>query len=132
MIPQTTEYDFSDSSEQPTRTYAVDFANGRAVGFTDGVAAMRQAVFLILNTERFKHLIFSWDYGAELNTVIGADVQLAESELKRLIREALLQDERITAVDGFVFSSKKRGELSAEFTVTTIFGALDESLEVSI
>lgn len=132
MIPQTTQYDFTEIAEQPTRTYNVDFENGRVSGFADGLSAIRQAVFLILNTQRFKHLIYSWSYGNELSSVFGKDIELAKSEVKRIITEALTQDERITAVEGFDFRCVKRGELEVRFNVITKYGILNESIEVKL
>ncbi len=133
MIPQNNAaFEYSELSEQPTRTYAIDFNTGTAAGFTDGLSAMKQAVFLILSTERFRHLIFSWNYGAELDGVIGQDRALAESEIKRRITEALLLDERITAVDGFSFSQTTRRALEVSFSVTTVFGAFEKKTEVQL
>lgn len=132
MIPQTTAYTFAETAEQPTRTYALDFAGGRAVGMTDGLEAMKQAIFLILNTERFRHLIFSWSYGHELKSAYGKETDVAKSEVKRLITEALLQDERITAVDDFSFENPARSELAVSFTVTTVFGSINERLSYEL
>ncbi len=134
MIPTVAreEFAFEELSEQPTKTYALDFESSRARGFTDGLKAMEQAVFLILSTERFRHMIYSWNYGVELDGILGSDRALAESELKRVITEALLQDERITAVSDFAFDDSKRGELRVSFTVATVFGAIDTGLEVNV
>lgn len=130
MTPYSAEYESETAREQTTRTYRADFARGRISGYADGISAMEQAVLLILSTERFRHAVYSWDYGSELGGVLGDDFQLAESEIKRLVREALLQDERVTDVDGFVFTRTARNTLNVSFTVRTIFGELNETLEV--
>ena len=130
MTPYSAEYETETAREQTTRTYRADFARGRISGYADGISAMEQAVLLILSTERFRHAVYSWDYGSELGGVLGDDFQLAESEIKRLVREALLQDERVTDVDGFVFTRTARNTLNVSFTVRTIFGELIETLEV--
>lgn len=133
MIPQNNAaFEYSELSEQPTRTYRVDFESGRVSGFSDGIEAMKQAVFLILNTERFKHLIYSWSYGNELSSVFGKDMELAKSEIKRIITEALTQDERITAVEGFDFRCVKRGELEVSFNAITKYGIVQETTEVAV
>lgn len=132
MIPETAGYKFVRPAEQPTRTYHVDFGRGRCAGYTDGLAAMRQAVFLILSTPRFAYLIYSWNYGHELADIFGEDIELAKSEVKRAICEALGQDERIRSVGDFVFGAPEKGALSVAFTVSTIFGELEQSMEVRI
>lgn len=59
------------AAEQPTKTYKVDFDTGRVAGYVDETEAMKQAIFKILSTERFLYLIYSWNYGIELNAVVG-------------------------------------------------------------
>lgn len=131
MTPYSAEYETETAREQTTRTYHVDFERGRISGFADGVSAMEQAVLLILSTERFKHVIYSWDYGSEVNTTLGEDFQLAMSEVKRFVVEALEQDERITGVDGFEFTRIGRNTMNVSFTVHTIYGDISEQIEVS-
>jgi len=131
MTPYSAEYETETAREQTTRTYRVDFERGRISGFADGVSAMEQAVLLILSTERFKHVIYSWDYGSEVNATLGEDFQLAMSEVKRFVVEALEQDERITGVDGFEFTRAGRNTMNVSFTVHTIYGDISEQIEVS-
>lgn len=132
MIPQATEFDFTEQSAQPSRTYRIDFDKGRAAGYADGIEAVKQAIILVLNTDRFRHLIFSWNYGSELKSVMGTEKDLAQSEIKRLVSEALLQDDRITAVDSFEFSYPLNDTIAVRFAVTTVFGKLEHSTEVTI
>jgi hypothetical protein len=73
----------------------MDWERKRIYGLTDGLEAVKQAAVKVLQTERYAHLIYSPDYGAEWNLVLGQDRLLARPELRRLISEALLQDERI-------------------------------------
>ena len=54
------------AASQPSRTYAVDWQTGRVSGFVDGTDALKQAIYKILQTERFAHLIYSWNYGFEM------------------------------------------------------------------
>lgn len=100
-------------------------------GMIDGREAVRQAVQLILSTERYAWLIHSWDYGVELHALIGQDPDFCIPEIERSVREALLQDDRITAVDGFSFETHKRS-ISAAFTVHTVYGGFESETEVNI
>lgn len=63
---------------EPTKTYKIK--DNRIVGFTDGKEALKQAIQLILGTERYEYLIYSWNYGSELNGLIGRQKDIAESE----------------------------------------------------
>lgn len=125
MIPEIeiTEFEFEEEKNLPSKTYRIDFDAGRISGFTDEIEAVKQAIILILNTDRFRHLIYSWDYGSELKNVIGEDFDIAESEAKRYITEALTQDDRITAVSDFNFTKMTEKQTARiSFTVETIYG----------
>ena len=110
--------------EQPTKTYKVDFDNGRGAGFVDGTEAMKQAIFKILSTERFLYLIYSWNYGIELNAVVGKSYPVFSSEIKRVITEALLADSRITDVTDFQVEQIDKRTARVSFTAETIFGEI--------
>ena len=118
--------------EEPTYTWKIDFENKRIVGYTDGLEAMKQAIYLILNTERYKHEIYDWNYGVELSDLFGKDKAYVYPELKRRIREALMVDDRITDVTDFEFESIDRNTILARFTVNTVFGNTEASKEVNI
>ena len=120
-----------ETTQQPSRTYRLDMENNWIVGMTDGLEAVKQAVYLILNTERYWYPIYSWDYGVELNGLYGQPAGMVYPEIERCITEALMQDDRITGVDGFSFE-KERGAVKVSFTVHSIFGDIDTGKEVAI
>lgn len=116
---------------EPGYTHKLDIDRGRVSGMTDEQEAVMQAVYLILNVERYAFPIYSRNYGSELSELIGAPKDYAMSEIKRRITEALTQDERITGVDNWNFESNKHSVL-ATFTVNTIYGELTAEKEVEI
>ena len=118
-----------DESTEPSNTFFIDFEKGRISGFVDEREAVKQAIMLILNTERYKFLIYSWNYGVELEELIGTHPDIVEDEVERLISEALLQDDRITAVYDFEFSRNK-DTLLVNFKVDSIYGDIGIETEV--
>lgn len=127
MIPTTNTILSADLTveSQPSKTYRMLTDRNIINGMCDGLDAMRQAVFKILNTERYQNIIYSWNYGVELNGLYGEPVTYVCPELQRRITEALLQDDRITAVSGFEFDTSKKRTVRVTFTVHTIFGNVD-------
>ncbi len=115
----------------PSNTFAIDFISNKIIGFVDEKEAIKQAIALILNTERYKFLIYSWNYGAEFEDLIGVHLDIVEDESERLISEALLQDDRIKAVYDFGFERIK-DSIIVTFTVDTIFGEIEAETEVSL
>lgn len=114
-------------TEQETKTYRIDFENGRIDGKIDGLEAVKQAITKILLTERFKNLIYSDDYGCEIQDMLmsneNTDVFI-ESEIPELIKDALSDDERILGVENFELydSDDERDGIKITFDVSTIYG----------
>ncbi len=125
MIPSITATAFiglNETAEQSSRTFGMNVSDEVIRGHTDELEAMKQAVFKILQTERYQNLIYSENYGTELADLFGQPMSYVQPELERRITEALLQDERILSVGDFEFSNKRKGELLATFKVKTVFG----------
>ena len=118
-------------AQMPSKTFRLDTEKKRIVGTVDGLEAVRQTVFCILNTERFDWLIYSWNYGVELNGLYGKSTGLVKAKIKKRIKEALQQDDRIQSVDTFSFESNGR-ILHVRFMVHTVFGEIVIEKEVSI
>jgi len=116
-----------ETSTMPTKTYNIDFEKGRIVGMVDGLEAMKQAIYKMLSTIRFRHLIYSDDYG--FDNPIGSDEIFARAELPRRIKETLLQDERIT--DVVDFNAEYKGDSALiSFTALTLYGDANVLREV--
>lgn len=113
------------------KTYKIDIKANRIDGFADELDAIKQAVYLILSTERYEYNIYSWDYGVELVDLFGQPLPYVISELERRIKEALTQDDRIEDVTDFKFE-KNGKKLHTTFTVVTVKGNIPTDLEVEI
>lgn len=119
--------------QQPTKTYQMDFENERVIGKIEGLEAMKQAIFKILNTERYQYLVYSWNYGSEFQDLFGMPVTYVCPELERRITEALTWDKRIKEVSDFSFdTTSQRGTVIAFFTVHTIYGDVVTEKAVNI
>ncbi len=125
------ELDF-EIEEAPGKTYYMDNADQRIRGCVDGLEAVKQAAFKILNTERYQHIIYSWDYGIETMDLYGEPISYVCPELERRITDALTQNSRIREVADFEFESVKRGSLHVTFTIYTIYGMVQMEREVDI
>lgn len=109
---------------QPSLTYKVDYEiDSQIRGYCDDIRAMEQAVYKIINTERYAYLIYSWNYGIELADLFGQPIPYVYAELQRRFEEALLADDRIKAVRNFDFSHVG-GDVRMTFDVVTNIGVL--------
>ena len=133
MTPTTSgdlERDFTFVTS-PGRTFALNRENGVISGITDGLEAVKQAIYFTLNVERYEYLIYSWNYGVELRDLIGMPVSYCMAELERRIRGALLQDDRINGVGNFSFETEGR-KLHVSFDVHTNLGTVTADKEVEV
>lgn len=132
---------YIDEDVYPTRTYRVRLLGNenspspvylnKVSGYTDGIDAIKQTIYFILGTERYEYLIYSWDYGIELQDLFGKPMPYVIAEIKRRITEALTMDDRITDVVDFQFE-RNREVLHVTFSVVSTLGNIPTELEVDI
>lgn len=133
MIPQLTEDLLSDVEYnlQPTYTYEMNLDKESVIGTCQGKTAMEQAVYKIVNTERYQTPIYSWNYGVELADLFGKPTSYCIPEIERRITEALMQDDRISNVYNFEFEIPRKGVIYAKFNVDTTEGVISGRKEVN-
>ena len=133
MIPSTNTI-LSTNLEvetQPSKNYKMHLEQNIINGFCDELEAMKQVIYKILNTERYQHIIYSWNYGIELIDLYGEPMTYVCPELQRRITEALVQDDRIESVDNFIFNTSEKRTVKVTFTVHTIFGSVESEKVVN-
>ena len=84
MTPNTDDIllnNIEEVTEQTSKTFYLNIEKNTISNFCDGIEAMKQAIYCILNTERFEHLIYSWNYGIELKHLIGENTTFVIPEL---------------------------------------------------
>lgn len=131
MIPNNDNYEYFDDEEndgldtefdmetEPSLTYRLDLDNKRIIGRVDDVEAVKQAILLILQTERYKSEMYSWDYGFEMEDLRGAPIPYVMSEVKQRLIDALTADDRIESLEDFKITKMGKNTLHIIFTVIT-------------
>ena len=133
MIPTISEQFTQSFTENtiPTKDYALSNDKERVNGFVDGIEAVKQAIYFILNTERYEYLIYSWDHGVERKDLIGMPPSYVIPEVERRVTEALTQDDRIESVSDFQFERQKE-KLHVTFIVHSIYGDIESEVFVNV
>lgn len=121
-----------ETETQPSLTFAMNKEDNKVQGQCDGLEAMEQDIYCILNTERYQCPIYDWSYGVELADLIGMPLDYCIAEVERRIKEALEADDRVISVDNFQFDLPESGTLAVEFIVSTIYGTTKVSKEVNV
>lgn len=96
---------------------------------TDGIHALKQSIRRMLTAERFIYTIYDHRYGVELDALFGGDMDYAQMDIARRIKEALYEDDRIHEVHSFSTKVKK-DEFYVQFMVDSDFGTFEMDLEV--
>lgn len=133
VLPSGGNIDLSGGVEYvspPSKTWFIDPVSHRLVGTCEGYEAVRQAVNIILNVERYRWQIFQPSSGMEWEGLLGQDAGFVAAELQRRVTEALTMDDRVTGIEDFTYSIQEQS-LAASFTVTTIYGGVKASTEVN-
>lgn len=138
MTPETDiELDYlegmeDEETEMPSFDFRLNTETNRINGTVEDLEAIRQAIYMILGTERNEHAIYSSDYGVELNDLIGQDMEWVRAELELRFQEALMMDERIVGVTDFTFDTSKKGVITVSFSVESTKGTIAVEKEVAI
>ena len=133
MIPeQDIDLTNLEVETRPSLTYRLDFERKRIGGMVDNEEAIMQLVMKILYTERYAYVIYSSDYGVELERLIGQEYDFIVSDLERTIKEALLVDDRILDVVDFETVKTGLDTMTAKFKVISILGDANIETEVQI
>ena len=101
MIPQIQAANISSSNEveqieviqQPSKTYKDD--GKKITGKITGIEAITQTVRHILNKERYAYVIYTDNYGMELEKYQGQSFEYLQAQIQKDLYSALTQDDRI-------------------------------------
>ena len=98
------------------------FAGGNPV-VVSGLEAVKSWAWRAIQTARYRYSSFSWDYGCELENLVGqpynSDTRL--SEARRYVEEALTVSPYITGAAAAV-EGLEGSELHISVTVQTVYG----------
>ena len=116
-----------EEQEQITDDYEIDFTTGKLTGnIVSGVDAVKQWVLLVLATRRYAYMQYSWDYGTELEELVGKNFEkdYIESEVYRMLTDAFSINEEIEGIRDLVCDMEK-DRLTVSFTLLTLYGEVE-------
>ena len=117
--------------QQPDLTWYINKDAERIQGETDGYTAVKQAVEIILNVERFRWQIYSPSSGMQWNGLIGQDPGYVSAEVQRRMLDALLMDDRVRGISNFSYTMDG-DSMYASVTVDTVYGSIPTTVEVTL
>lgn len=129
FIDSVTDARMAPASWPVPREYAWDFERGEFVRengkmvVVEGREAIKIWIYKALLTARYQWPIYSWNYGSELETLIGSSYSPAatQSEAQRFIKECLLINPYIKSVHNLQ-TRFREDRLAIAFTAVTDYG----------
>lgn len=109
------------------REYDFDFETGKLSGkVLDGKEALKIWIYKALVTRRYIFDVYSWDYGHDLEDLIGKGYEkgFIDSEVERRIKDCLSVNDKITGCYDFEISLVN-DNLNVNFTANTIYGEVE-------
>lgn len=125
-IEEEIEEELQEELEVP-KEFGIDFATGQLTGeIVEGIEAVKVWCYLALRVARYHFFICSWDYGSELEELIGQGFseEHLESEATRMIEECLLVNDYIESVE-ISDVQYLDGRFRAKIAVETTLGESD-------
>ena len=116
-------------ASQPSKTWIIDRNTMQVSCMDSGLEAVRQAVEIALNVERYRWTIYTTNFGSELSDLVGEDEAYIIAEIPRLVEGALSTDSRVVSVDDYVYKKTDTNSMTVSFTVHTVYGDLVEVIE---
>ena len=106
------------------REYEIDFESAELTGkVLEGKKALKVWIYKTLLTKRYKYLIYSWDYGQDLEEIIGQGYEkgFIQSEVERRIKDCLTIHPHIKDCTHFNIQLHE-DQLQVQFTTITTYG----------
>ena len=106
------------------KEYEFNFEAGKLTGrLLEGKEALRMWIYKALLTQRYRYTIYSWDFGQDLDELIGQGYEkgLIKSEVERRIKDCLLIHPDIKECNNFNIRLQQ-DQLQVDFIVNTIYG----------
>lgn len=134
VLPTSGSNDISQGVEfqqYPDLTWHINKKSNQIDGYVDGWAAVKQAVEIILNIERFRWQIYQPYTGMQWDGLLGQDPGYVASEVQRRMAAALNQDDRIRGISDFSYTING-ADFTASVVVDTVYGAVPTTVEVNL
>ena len=121
------DVELEEKEEESYKEYEINWETGELTGrIVEGLEALKVWIFLTMQTQRYVFEQFTWDYGNELESLIGTsnNQEYMQMEAKRMVKDCLLINEHISDVDDFqceIIDEK----MIVSFTAITDYGEVE-------
>ena len=126
--------EIAEDEELPLlKEYGIDFSTGQLTGqIVEGLEAIKVWLWILFNTERYVHGIYTWDFGHELRELIkdedSDDEEFLQATGEEMVLDALSVNNYITDSEAEI--TKDKDILNVKLRVSTVYGDLEVDYDV--
>lgn len=127
MFPFDEDIETQIEDEKEPSEYGINFETGELTGdIVYGLEAVKVWCWLALNSSRYAYTQYSFDYGHDLEDLIGTvhSQEYLESEVQRIVKDTLIINENITDVEVTDFELKD-DKLKVNVYISTKWGEIE-------
>lgn len=114
------------------REYGLNFETMTLTGeIVEGVEALAVWCFFALKTARYRYRAFTWQYGCEMESIIGKGygIDYTKSEIERFISDCVCCHPYISGIEDTQMEFLDSGKLLVSFRLVTEFGDKNMTIE---
>lgn len=118
----------SETEESIPVEYGIDFETGQLTGKkVYGLDAIKVWIWNALATSRYRYQHHSWEYGHELENLIGTtnDIDYISASARGMIEECLKVNHHIKGIDDFQCKNDGQDKITCSFRVITDLGDIE-------
>ena len=128
------DVDSIETEEAIPVEYGIDFETGQLTGKkVYGLDAIKVWVWNALATSRYRYQHHSWEYGHELENLIGTtnDIEYISASARGMIEECLKVNPHITGISDFQCINNGMDSIVCSFRIITDLGDI-EGVEINV
>ena len=114
------------------KEYGINFKTMALTGeIVEGVEALAVWCFFALKTARYRYRAYTWQYGNEMESVIGKGygIDYTKSEIERFISDCVCCHPYISGIEDTQMEFSDSGKLTVNFKLVTEFGNKTMTIE---
>lgn len=110
-------------------TWFIDWKNKRINRMATEYEELAQTIQRALMTDRFYHNIYTWQYGSELNDLVGTkNIKFMKGAIMKDVKDALKFEDRVINVDDVQITVGDDNNYHINVAISTTLGVMREEL----
>lgn len=114
-------------------TWFMDWQNKRINRYATEYEELAQTIQRALMTDRFYYQIYTWQYGSELQNLVGTkNIKYIEGAIMKNIKDALVFEDRVLNIDEVKVNFTSEHQYKIDVAISTTLGTIRKELTYNV